>query len=148
MDDTGERVALDGPTVDLPSQIAVPLGMAVHELTTNAAKYGALSTASGHLAITWSVEHGPSGRILHLEWIETGGPEVRPPQRRGFGSQLIERVLNVQLEAQVHADFAPAGLHFRLAAPLPPNVGSDRPRNGEEIPARRDELVAASGPFR
>jgi two-component sensor histidine kinase len=149
MDDAGERVLLDGPTVDLPSQIAVPLGMAVHELTTNAAKFGALSTVSGRVRIAWNVERGAEGRVLHLDWVEMGGPEVRPPQRRGFGSQLIERVLKVQLEAQVQADFAPAGLRLRLAAPLPESVGSERPANSEMTsPQRRDELLAASGAFR
>ncbi|WP_238258855.1 sensor histidine kinase, partial [Methylorubrum podarium] len=70
------RIVLDGPAVDLPSEIAVPIGMAIHELTTNAAKYGALSTGRGRVVIAWRVEAG----VLHLDWRESGGPPVAPPK--------------------------------------------------------------------
>ncbi|GJE76492.1 sensor histidine kinase [Methylorubrum suomiense] len=109
------RIALDGPPVDLPSDIAVPIGMAIHELTTNAAKYGALSTGRGRVAITWSVEAG----MLHLDWRESGGPAVAPPTRQGFGSRLLQRVLTTQVQAKITTDYAPEGFHLTLAAPLP-----------------------------
>ncbi|MEH3119760.1 MAG: PAS domain-containing protein [Methylorubrum populi] len=109
------RIVLDGPPVDLPSDIAVPIGMAIHELTTNAAKYGALSTGRGRVAITWSVEAG----VLHLDWRESGGPRVEPPTRQGFGSRLLQRVLTAQVQAQITTDYAPEGFHLTLAAPLP-----------------------------
>ena len=109
------RIALDGPPVDLPSDIAVPIGMAIHELTTNAAKYGALSTGHGRVAIAWSVEDG----ILHLDWRESGGPPVEPPTRQGFGSRLLQRVLTTQVQAQIRTDYARDGFHLTLAAPLP-----------------------------
>lgn len=108
------RIALDGPPVDLPSDIAVPIGMAIHELTTNAAKYGALSTGRGRVAITWSVEAG----MLHLDWRESGGPAVAPPTRQGFGSRLLQRVLTTQVQANITTDYAPEGFHLTLAAPL------------------------------
>ncbi|MCP1549193.1 MULTISPECIES: sensor histidine kinase [Methylorubrum] len=109
------RIVLDGPAVDLPSEIAVPIGMAIHELTTNAAKYGALSTGRGRVAITWRIEAG----MLHLDWRESGGPLVAPPTRQGFGSRLLQRVLTAQVQAQITTDYAPEGFHLTLAAPLP-----------------------------
>lgn len=109
------RIALDGPSVDLPSDIAVPIGMAIHELTTNAAKYGALSTGRGRIAITWGVEAG----VLHLDWRESGGPVVAPPTRQGFGSRLLQRVLTAQVQATITTDYAPEGFHLTLAAPMP-----------------------------
>lgn len=109
------RIVLDGPPVDLPSDIAVPIGMAIHELTTNAAKYGALSSGRGRVAISWRVEDG----LLHLEWRETGGPRVEPPTRQGFGSRLLQRVLTTQVQARITTDYAPEGFHLTLAAPLP-----------------------------
>ncbi len=109
------RIRLDGPAVDLPSDIAVPIGMAIHELTTNAAKYGALSTGRGRIAIIWRVEAG----VLHLDWRESGGPPVEPPTRQGFGSRLLQRVLTTQVQAQITTDYAPEGFHLTLAAPLP-----------------------------
>lgn len=109
------RILLDGPAVDLPSDIAVPIGMAIHELTTNAAKYGALSTGQGRVAITWSVAAG----MLHLDWRESGGPRVEPPTRQGFGSRLLQRVLTTQVQARITTDYAPEGFHLTLAAPLP-----------------------------
>ena len=109
------RIVLDGPPVDLPSDIAVPIGMAIHELTTNAAKYGALSTGHGRIAITWGVEAG----MLHLDWRESGGPPVAPPTRQGFGSRLLQRVLTTQVQATITTDYAPEGFHLTLAAPMP-----------------------------
>ena len=109
------RIVLDGPAVDLPSEIAVPIGMAIHELTTNAAKYGALSTGRGRVVIAWRVEAG----VLHLDWRESGGPPVAPPTRQGFGSRLLQRVLTTQVQAQITTDYAPEGFHLTLAAPLP-----------------------------
>ncbi|WP_342149250.1 HWE histidine kinase domain-containing protein [Methylorubrum sp. SB2] len=109
------RIVLDGPPVDLPSDIAVPIGMAIHELTTNAAKYGALSTGRGRVAITWDVRDG----TLHLDWRESGGPTVAPPTRQGFGSRLLQRVLTTQVQATITTDYAPEGFHLTLAAPMP-----------------------------
>ena len=85
-----ERVALTGPDLALPPQSAVSLAMLIHELSTNARKYGALSTDEGRIAVTWSTEgHGPS-RLLRIDWRESGGPPVTAPVRRGFGTRLIE----------------------------------------------------------
>ena len=114
------RVTLDGPDIDLPSEVAVPIGMAIHELTTNAAKYGALSTRRGRVTITWTLlPEGPAG-TLHFAWRESGGPPVLPPSRQGFGSRLLQRVLSTQVQALVETDYAPAGFALTMRAPLPP----------------------------
>jgi two-component sensor histidine kinase len=114
------RVTLDGPDVALASEIAVPIGMAIHELTTNAAKYGAFSTRTGRLAVVWSVEPDDAGRRrLRFAWRESGGPPVLRPTRQGFGSRLLQRVLTAQVQAEVAIDYDPKGLSLVMIAPLP-----------------------------
>ncbi|GLS45254.1 sensor histidine kinase [Methylobacterium brachythecii] len=113
------RVSLDGPEVDLPSDIAVPIGMAIHELTTNAAKYGALSTRQGRISVSWSILPGGEAGILHLAWRESDGPPVTAPSRQGFGSRLLQRVLTTQVQAQVHSEYAADGFRLIMQAPLP-----------------------------
>jgi two-component system CheB/CheR fusion protein len=112
------RVKLDGPDLDVTSEFAVPMGMAIHELTTNAAKYGALSGPGGRVAITWSAREESGERRLDFLWQEMDGPSVTPPSRQGFGSRLLRRVLGAQLQADVEIDYDPAGLRFRMEAPL------------------------------
>lgn len=105
--------------MDLSSEIAVPIGMAIHELTTNAAKYGALSTHDGRVAITWALEPGGPAGTLRFAWVERGGPPVSPPQRQGFGSRLLQRVLTAQVRAEVTMEYAPEGFCLTMLAPLP-----------------------------
>jgi two-component sensor histidine kinase len=114
----GERIVLEGPAVDLPSEAAVPIGMAIHELTTNAAKYGALSVPTGKVAISWEAEPAEDGTRLRLTWEERGGPAVSAPTRQGFGSRLLHRVLATQLNAKVETDFQPTGLRVAIDAVL------------------------------
>ena len=112
--------------------------MAVHELASNAAKYGALSTTAGRLAVKWKVARGSAGeRALTLVWTEAEGPPVRPPARRGFGTTLIERALTHELDAEVRREFLPAGLRCTLAIPLTEEVGRARAA-AEEAADRRD----------
>jgi PAS domain S-box-containing protein len=117
-DDHGLRIRLSGPAVDLPSQIAVPLGMAVHELTTNAVRHGALSKEEGRIEVGWGLAEKNGERSLLCEWSEFGGPPVAPPSRDGFGSMLLKRVLSQQIRAEVKVDFAPEGFRLRMAVPL------------------------------
>ena len=112
------RVIMDGPSVDLPPELAVPVGMVVHELATNAAKYGSLSVAEGTLKVDWTVRSDGRGRELDLIWTERRGPLVSKPSRTGFGSNLIHRVLTGQCKAEFSFDFASSGLAFRLRLPL------------------------------
>jgi PAS domain S-box-containing protein len=114
-----QRVRLKGPPVELPSVLAVPIGMALHELTTNAAKYGSLSMIGGVVEVTWSVRIESGARRLHVEWIEQDGPAVKPPTRKGFGSRLLEHVLARQIGADVTVDYDPDGLRARIIVPLP-----------------------------
>ncbi|MCJ2136505.1 PAS domain-containing protein [Methylobacterium sp. J-026] len=121
------RISLEGPAIDLPSEVAVPIGMAIHELTTNAAKYGALSNRTGRVAVEWSLEPGGPAGILRFSWRETGGPRVAPPSRQGFGSRLLQRVLITQVQAEVVTDYAPGGFSLTMRAPIPPRNDSLNP---------------------
>jgi PAS domain S-box-containing protein len=114
-----DRVHLLGDQdVHLAPRAVVPLGMALHELTTNAAKYGALSVPSGELTVTWTVS-GTLFQSLRLEWRERGGPPVSaPPARRGFGSRLLERGIRAELEGEVTLDYTPEGLDAVIDIPL------------------------------
>ncbi|WP_395666926.1 sensor histidine kinase [Methylocella sp.] len=114
----GVRVRLDGPNVELASQIAVPLGMAVHELTTNAVKYGALAGEAGRVDVEWGLSRDTTGSALRWEWRETGGPKVDPPGREGFGSMLLKRVLSQQIGAEVNVVYEPEGFRLRMLVPL------------------------------
>jgi len=110
-----ERIRIDGPDVHLPARVALSLGMVFHELATNAAKYGALST-SGRLLLDWSLSD--DGETLRFCWRETGGPPPRKPERKGFGSRLIERSITSELRGKIQADYAEEGLVVRFEAPL------------------------------
>jgi two-component sensor histidine kinase len=115
----GRRIALKGPHVALYADLAVPLGMAVHELTTNAVKYGALSSPAGRLEVSWDCVDRDEARVLVLDWQERGGPPIEgKPNGRGFGSTLIERVLTTQCNAKVDYAFAPEGVSLHVEAPL------------------------------
>ena len=118
------RIVLDGPETALPSEIAVPIGMAIHELTTNAAKYGALSNRRGRIAVSWAVLPGGPAGMLRFAWRESGGPRVEPPRRQGFGSRLLQRVLTTQVQAEVETLYAPDGFALTMLAPLPPRKDS------------------------
>ena len=118
-DDTGPlRILLSGPDVDLPSEMAIPFGIAIHELTTNAARYGALSTLRGRVEVSWTVLTVGNSQSLHLEWVERGGPLAESPRHQGLGSRLLKRVLTTQVRAEVTTNYQPDGLHFIIDAPL------------------------------
>lgn len=108
------RFAIEGPNVWLPPHYALALALALHELCTNAVKYGALSNDRGRIGIAWTV----AARGLLMRWTETGGPLVMPPRRRGFGSRLIERGLKQDLGGEVRMDFAATGVVCTIEAPL------------------------------
>ena len=112
------RFMLIGPPVELSADLAVPVGMALHELTANAVRYGALSVPAGYVQIRWSVGEREGARRLHLEWREFGGPRVNEPQHRGFGSTLLQRVLPMQCKAEVEVQYDREGLQFQMNAPL------------------------------
>ena len=115
----GGRITLQGPEVALTSQIAVSLGMAIHELTTNAAKHGALSVYGGKVEVTWSVTIDATRRTLKFDWVESGGPPVKEPAREGFGSRLLDFVLPGQIQARTRIEYAPQGVRVHCSVPLP-----------------------------
>ncbi len=114
-----ERIRFDGPDVRVPPRLAVGLALALHELATNAAKYGSLSTSDGHVEISWRIADGHKPDRLHFRWEEIGGPPVTAPTRLGFGSKLIERVLASEIDGTVELDYRPTGVVFTAAALLP-----------------------------
>ena len=113
------EVTIEGPPVRLSPKTAVTFAMAIHELCTNALKYGALSVPEGRVEVRWSVEEGESGNRLRLRWEETGGPPVEPPTQRGFGSRMIERALASELGGRIGLEFPADGLICTIDAPLP-----------------------------
>ncbi len=118
-DGSNERIVLSGPEVPITSQLAVSLGMAIHELTTNAAQYGALSVFGGKVEVTWSATINATRRTLAFDWVESGGPPVAQPARKGFGSRLLAFVLPGQIQAKSQIDYAPDGIRMHCALPLP-----------------------------
>ncbi len=111
------NVQIEGPPVSLNPRGALALGMAIHELATNAVKYGALSVPDGNVTVTWDLEQNDADEHLVLEWVERNGPPVIAPTARGFGSTLIERALNHDLSAQAKIEFLPDGVRAHVRAP-------------------------------
>lgn len=127
----GRQVFLDGPAITLPAEMIQNIGLALHELATNAAKYGALSTPDGRVDIAWSAEPGPGGTLaIVMSWRESGGPPVTPPARRGFGQLVIERTVARAVGGEVELDYAPAGLRWTLRFERPPEAGEAPLANG------------------
>jgi PAS domain S-box-containing protein len=112
-----QRFEIDGPDLRLSPKSTLALNLALHELATNAAKYGALSVPTGKVSIKWNIKHENSPGLT-FRWQEQNGPKVSPPGRRGFGSQLIERVLAVELNGEVRVAYDPAGIVCEIVAPL------------------------------
>ena len=108
------RITIGGPEIRLSPQSAVAFSLAVHELATNAVKYGALSVPAGRVDLTWDMH----ASRFQWRWHERGGPLVTEPTRTGFGSRMIERALALQLAGQIKLDYAPAGLVCTIDAPL------------------------------
>jgi two-component sensor histidine kinase len=109
------RFEVCGPNLWVKPSIALALSMALHELMTNAVKYGALSVPAGSVAIRWTVSEG---KDLILRWEEKNGPRVAPPQRKGFGSRLIERSLAAELGGEVQLCYEPTGVMCTIRTPL------------------------------
>ncbi|KIN70976.1 CheBRA [Sulfitobacter noctilucae] len=105
-----ERVTLSGPNIKVTSEATLALGMAIHELSTNAAKYGAFSVPEGHVTISWSRINDAESDRLVINWVETGGPKVERPEKLGFGSQLISSTLTSNLDGDFEKSWEPSGL--------------------------------------
>jgi chemotaxis methyl-accepting protein methylase/two-component sensor histidine kinase len=113
----GEQVRIAGPPIRLQPKSAEILALAIHELATNAIKYGALSEAAGQVEVLWRIK-GTEEQSLVLEWRESGGPIVQPPQRQGFGTEMLERTLSFELKAKTVLDFDAKGFRCSIVIPL------------------------------
>jgi two-component sensor histidine kinase/CHASE1-domain containing sensor protein len=112
------RYTLSGPHVELSPRAALCLGMTLHELATNATKYGAMSTAQGRVDVAWRVTRNGAEERLKVDWQESGGPRVAPPRQTGFGSTLIRQGVAHQLQGKVDLDYLAGGVRCRIDVPL------------------------------
>lgn len=123
-EELGPQISVAGPEVFLGASEAQMLSMAIHELTTNSLKYGALKDASGQLAVSWT---GEVDQGFSFDWIETGVSDLAPSGRQGFGSMILDTILPAQLNGKAQRGFAPDGLHYRLVARMQASTGDEVP---------------------
>jgi two-component system, chemotaxis family, CheB/CheR fusion protein len=125
-DRRGHNIAIDGDDFALTPKAGLALALAIHELASNAAKYGSLSTQGGRLTVAWEYTGEAANRKLHLAWTEADGPVVKPPAREGFGTKLIKRGLVHEFDATVNPEFKESGLRCTIEIPLTAEVGQVR----------------------
>jgi PAS domain S-box-containing protein len=113
------NVTLDGERVDVDPRCALMLSMAIHELATNAAKYGALSSSAGRLQVSWSIKSGGADKSLRVHWVERDGPPVSEPEQEGFGTRLLKRGIQSELHGTTSLHYDPEGLRCEIEIPLP-----------------------------
>jgi PAS domain S-box-containing protein len=132
--DVGSRIAVNGPKLRLNAAAAQAIGLALHELATNAGKYGALSVDVGRVEVHWRFD----GYTFMISWAERDGPPVSPPERRGFGSTVVDSMAKLSVGGEVELDYAPSGLRWRLTCPAgkavePLRIESNLRGNGKLI---------------
>ncbi|MBB3016979.1 two-component sensor histidine kinase/PAS domain-containing protein [Microvirga lupini] len=113
-----QRIRLRGPRINLQPGAVLALGLAIHEMATNAVKYGSLSVPDGKVHVMWAITSGSAPPSLLVEWVESGGPTVKKPERQGFGTKLIQRGLAQQLGGEIKLDFAPTGVRCVITFPI------------------------------
>jgi two-component sensor histidine kinase/CheY-like chemotaxis protein len=131
-----DKIVTAGPEVFLEPATAQILALALHELATNAAKYGALSSSFGRVKLSW--ELGPNGLVL--QWLENGGPVVEPPSSLGYGTRVISASVERQLDGGAAFDWHPDGLRFTMSVPL-----GERARPEAGVPPERGSAVEGNG---
>jgi PAS domain S-box-containing protein len=142
MDPYSDRIVVEGPSIDLNARAAQDFALAIHELATNAAKYGALSNGSGKVLIDWSVSDAGGENRFKFRWSEQGGPPVRPPRKKGFGSSVVIRVMATHTDSPPVIEFAADGLRYELSGPL------DRIAMDESVARDQDLLPNGVAPAR
>ncbi len=146
-DAIGPRIRLSGPSVKITAPAAQAIGMAFHELATNAAKYGALSNDDGIVEIAWTLEEiAGSEKTFSLNWTESGGPKVEKPSRNGFGSMVIDRLLEASLEGEVDLDWRTTGLVCKIRCSAEKVLSGSKTSDGGsasviELPKPRPETT-------
>ncbi|MGD9508117.1 MAG: chemotaxis protein CheB [Geminicoccaceae bacterium] len=120
--ETANRVRANGPRISLTPKAAVALGMILHELATNATKYGSLASPAGEVELSWAIESGDGTRSLRIRWHERGGQPVKFPAHVGFGSMLVERQAQNELGGSSHIDYRPEGVRVELTVPEDPDL--------------------------
>jgi two-component system CheB/CheR fusion protein len=114
----GEQLRISGPPVRFQPKAAETFALAIHELATNAIKYGALSQPAGRVDVSWRVDDASDPTQLIFDWRERGGPPVKPPPRKGFGTELLERTMAFELKGKSTLAFNVSGFHCTIAIPL------------------------------
>ncbi|VFR54517.1 Chemotaxis protein methyltransferase CheR [plant metagenome] len=115
-----------GPDITLAKEAAAALALTIHELATNARKYGALSTTGGNIEVLWSIALSPDdggGEVFNLSWSESGGPAVSPPSKRGFGSRTVSSSVRSAFDGSAEVQYLPAGIVCNISAPLSSRFG-------------------------
>jgi two-component sensor histidine kinase len=117
--DAPDQIAIEGEPIMVTPRVALTLALGLHELTTNASKYGALSAPAGRIEVRWQIERRPSQRpLLRIEWRERDGPPVRAPERQGFGTRFIMGSVASELQGHAKLDYDPAGVVCTMEIPL------------------------------
>lgn len=144
-----DRISLSGPAVEVTAAAAQSIGMVLHELATNAVKYGALSNDTGRVEISWNV-HASAGEEprFTISWIEKGGPPVVKPARRGFGSTMIDGMVKMNFGCDVAINYAPSGLEWRLACPIDRLIEGGGPVANRIAEAAEPKMRAKPGRLR
>jgi two-component system CheB/CheR fusion protein len=133
---TSRNIELHGPKITLTPNAAATLGMVLHELATNAAKYGSLSRPDGRVEVTWEVVQGHDGDELSLTWAERNGPPAEKSAAPGFGTSFIERSVAYELRGSSQMDFRPEGLYVAITVPFGHNIERDPPSGRPDAAAK------------
>ncbi len=127
----GARILLEGPKVGLTDTAAQTLGMVVHELATNAGKYGALSNDTGKVSISWSLsDNTPDDQVFRMSWREQGGPRLKPPEKKGFGTTVSVTMAQHELSGTINTEFKPEGFEWHLTCPADRVLYKKEPQKG------------------
>jgi two-component sensor histidine kinase len=136
LDEHTSQIVVDGPPIVVSPEAAQNIGLAIHELSTNAAKYGALSIPNGRILVRWELAAlSDGGMPLRVTWTESGGPPVEAPARTGFGRAVIEQIAPRALQGEARLEFTPQGVHWTLEIPSM-NILSYTVRRGEQTGLR------------
>ncbi len=144
-DAIGTRIRIAGPELKISAAAAQAIGLALHELSTNAAKYGALSDDQGKVEITWDIRQRAGEARFVMEWRESGGPSVVQPERQGFGSTVISNMVKMSVEGQVQLDYHSTGLVWQLICPAENVLEEGRPAFAGAAPMPHSPMKSSTG---